>query len=62
MKKTIVNLKYEYGERTFEIKRLPFKKIKQIEKIFYAGRKIKGFDIISYTYNETGLINLTLKR
>ena len=62
MKKTIVNLKYEYGERTFEIKRLPLKKIKQIEKIFYAGRKIKGFDIISYTYNETGLINLTLKR
>ena len=62
MKKTIINLKYEYGEMTFEIERLPLKKLKQIEKIFYAGRKIKGFDIISYTYNETGLINLTLKR
>ena len=60
--KTEIKLIKEDCEKTFEIKRLPLKKLKQIEKIFYAGRKIKGFDIISYTYNETGLINLTLKR
>ena len=62
MKKTIINLKYEYGEMTLEIKRLPLKKIKQLEKISYAGRKLKGFYITSYTYNETGVINLTLKK
>ena len=49
MKKTIVNLKYEYGERTFEIKRLPFKKIKQIEKYSMLVEKLKGL-ILSHTH------------
>ena len=60
--KTEIKLIEEDCKRTFEIKRLPLKKIKQLEKISCAGRKIKGFNIISYTYNETGVINLTLKK
>jgi hypothetical protein len=60
--KTEIKLIKEGCERTFEINRLALKKIKQLEKISCSGRKIKGFYITSYTYNETGIINLTLKR